>query len=170
MNWFYQYSIGEFLEAISIRGKFFEAVGPLVKLEISILKGVLKEAFAPLLMVSPGLSKIGKAIDEFEGFKPFEDFDENQVPFVIENVKKLVKTDHDKMDLMSATRIPSIIWQVLNRISITSMNQDSVEVIKDLQYLITQLDLIHGMSPEIPEEIQKKYDEENDSSIKKPIC
>jgi hypothetical protein len=141
MEWLYQYSIGEFLDAINSRGKFFRAIGPLVKLESDLLKEMFKRSLGPMILVAPSVKGIYDQIDSFGLLAPYDEFDPQDVVKVIDQARELVVTDHDRMDLFAATRIPSLLWNILNGVSSDSGDK---KILQSIQQVINGLDLLHG--------------------------
>jgi hypothetical protein len=141
MNWLYQYSIGEFLEAINANGKFFDAIGPLVKFEIELFTQAIKMSVGPIGLLIPDSQKIIVGVENFQFFKLYDRFKASDVRFTVDKVKELVKTEHDKLDLMAATRVPSVLYMILSTMANEKMDKN---IIYAIQSTINQLDELHG--------------------------
>ena len=147
-DWKYNYSVGEFLDAISVKGKYFFILGPLIKFEIDLVKVIAKEILSPITMIVPDLLKFHEKIDKFPFFKLYDDFNLDELPNMVEKVRRVTLTQGDKLELHSATRIPSLFWHILDSVAST---EDDKKVVKQIGVYINQLDFLHGMNYKLPE-------------------
>ena len=134
------------MDAIGEKGKYFEAIGPLVKFQISLMREVIRRTSSPILMVSPDFKKIFDSIGDIMFFKVYDRFEIEDAKFSVERARELTKTEHDKMDLHAATRIPSFLWWLISGLSKTDEDRKVADQIQDY---LNGLDEIHGMNPKL---------------------
>jgi hypothetical protein len=150
------YSVREFLNAISTtNGKFTQTLGSVIYYEFCLIEKLLSSFNMIISLISAGTQgKFGQlklAYDDLKG--KYEQFKTDKPDFtgIIEKLQEEVKDDHDKADLLSASRIPSLLWWIIS--FAPGISEEQKEKIGDLQKFLNQVDAIHGLiyRPELSE-------------------
>lgn len=134
------YSVSEFVAACGKSGKFFELEMGLIKRGLKVLKSEILRSLGPSLML---FSSTMRPVQEV--WKSWEDslklYKEAELSD-LEEIKKKIKGDHDRADLMAATRVPFVIFFVIKTTSFEKSRS-----IEDYERLLWEVDQIHGLNP-----------------------